>query len=550
MMKLKNILYTGALALTLFSCDDFLDTPPVDRLVADSFYQTQAQAEQGIIGVYADLRQASNTVYWFMSECRSDIVWTDPDPDAFREYSEIGAFRATYDMAMFNDAWNLWYKVIYDANVAISKIPGCSFDSDELKEQLLNEAYFLRGWSYFELARLFGNVPVVDRPMSPSEIKSVKQSAAVDVMKNRVIPDLTSALNLPYKEDLKDARGSSASKSGRADKMAAKAMLARVYMTLAGFPYHDASAKELAKTQLESVLNDPSVNSYWAPDLDEWKKQWMPTDAYYNKYSIFAIQHRVGGTGNPAIFNMLPSKIVRQDWAKNYNFSNNMIYVEKTLMHEFDRVYSNGLKDGRGYDFGVVAGYEADAVAPAYQSPSETMTFEDGVTAPVYTQAMFYKMVPTHVKVAALDMSFDPESGMKKYDDWGVNFPVIRLEDMQLMYAELLAEEGNTGDAMKIVNKIRTRANCDAEQETNVSKEDAMKFIKRERKIELMGEGVRWFDQIRYGSWKSDTEAMFARYNYSSLTTYLKDGRYLYPIPMNQMNVTPGLYQQNEGYQD
>ena len=239
MLKLKNIIWLAALVVTISSCDDYLDTPPVDKITSDGFYQTQAQSEQGILGIYADLRQASNCMYWFMSECRSDVAWVEPNPDAFREYSEIGTFRATDDMAMFNDTWNMWYKVIYDANVAISKIPSASFDSESIRNQFLNEAYFLRGWAYFELVRLFGNVPMVDRPMSPSEIKSVKQSTAVDILNNRVIPDLKKSEDLPYKADMQDANGAKIDKKGRADKMAAKAMLARVYMTLAGYPYND-----------------------------------------------------------------------------------------------------------------------------------------------------------------------------------------------------------------------------------------------------------------------------------------------------------------------
>lgn len=207
MLKIKNILWIGALALTISSCDDFLNTPPVDRLTSDGFYQTQSQSEQGILGVYADLRQAANCEYWFMSECRSDIAWVEPNPDAYREYSEIGTFRAADNVEMFDNTWNMWYKVIYDANVAISKIPGCTYDSEDIREQHLNEAYFLRGWAYFELVRLFGYVPVVDRPMSPAEIKSVKQSAPSDIINNVVIPDLKKAEGLPYKEDMQDAKG-------------------------------------------------------------------------------------------------------------------------------------------------------------------------------------------------------------------------------------------------------------------------------------------------------------------------------------------------------
>lgn len=350
MLKIKNILWIGALALTISSCDDFLNTPPVDRLTSDGFYQTQSQSEQGILGVYADLRQAANCEYWFMSECRSDIAWVEPNPDAYREYSEIGTFRAADNVEMFDNTWNMWYKVIYDANVAISKIPGCTYDSEDIREQHLNEAYFLRGWAYFELVRLFGYVPVVDRPMSPAEIKSVKQSAPSDIINNVVIPDLKKAEGLPYKEDMQDAKGKkNIEEQGRADRMAAKAMLARVYMTLAGFPYNDANAKSLAKTQLESVLNDSHAEEYWAPTLEEWRMQWMPSTDYYNKYSVFAIQYRSGGTGNPAIFNMIPTKNFPASWTK-WVCSANSIYVEKTLMHEFDREYANG-KDGRGYTF-------------------------------------------------------------------------------------------------------------------------------------------------------------------------------------------------------
>lgn len=549
MFKLKNILWIGALMCTILSCDDYLNTPPENLMTSDGFYQTQTQSEQGIIGIYADLRSVSNDEYWHMSECRSDNSWVEPVPDALRDYSEIGTFRSTDNLALFNDVWNTWYKVIYDANVAIAKIPGCEFENAEIKDQFLNEAYFLRGWAYFELTRLFGNIPLVDKPMTPAEVKQVAQSAPKAVLETLVIPDLKKAEALPYKDAMKDAKGASIKSQGRADKLAAKSMLARVYMTLAGFPYNDANAKTLAKAQLESVLNDAQIAQYWAPTLDEWKKQWMPGSDYYNKYSIFAIQYRSGGTGNPAIFYMAPIKYFPASWSQQ-EFSNSMVYIEKSLMHEFDKVYAGGLKDGRGYGYSVLDSYPAQGNVAAYSSPKETMTFEDGTVADVYTRAIFYKYIPTKTKIQSLGLALTPESGMKKYDDWPVNYPVIRLEDMKLLYAELLVDGGNTAGAMKLVNEIRERANCDLVAETGISKEDAMKYIERERKIEFLGEGIRWFDQVRYGTWKSTTEAMFDRYNNPAGTNKgdLKDGRYLYPIPLNQMNVTPGLYKQNEGY--
>src|SRR5699024_5687839 len=108
------------------SCDDYLETPPADLMTSDGFYQTPSQSEQGVVGIYSDLRELANSEYLLMSECRSDNAWTEPRPNGLRDFSEISTFRATSDLATFNSVWNTWYKVIYDANTAIAKIAGCN----------------------------------------------------------------------------------------------------------------------------------------------------------------------------------------------------------------------------------------------------------------------------------------------------------------------------------------------------------------------------------------------------------------------------------------
>lgn len=443
---------------------------------------------------------------------------------------------------------NLLYKVIYDANVAMTKIEGCDFgDKTSIKEQFLGEMLFMRGWCYFELARLWGNVPLIVTPVSPSEVKGIGQSTPREIIETVVIPDLTEAKNkLPYKEQMVSASGSSISSEGRADKMAAEAMLARVYMTLAGSPYNDSNAKSLAKTQLENILNYSVANGdkYWAPTLDEWRKQWMPSTDYYNKYSIFAIQHRTNENRNYLIFNFSPG--LPPSYTSRRIFGNS-IWVEKTLEYEFERTFSNGKKDGRGIGFTILEGYEEEPNYPAYTNDRENVILEDGTTVEVYTKTMFYKYLPSKPKLAELGMSFD-ESSMAGDYDWPVNFPILRLEDMMLLYAELLADEGNVVEAMYYVNKIRERAGCDPE--TASTSADALRLIKRERRVELAGEGIRWFDLVRYGEWQSAITRMFDNYNNPDGTdkSELKNGRYLYPIPLDQMNAVPGLYSQNEGY--
>ena len=71
-------------------------------------------------------------------------------------------------------------------------------------------------------------------------------------------------------------------------------------------------------------------DKFWAPDSTEWRKQWMPDATYYNKYSIFAIQYRSGGTGNPALFEFSPGLPPTYTGQRIFG---NELYLEKSLMY-------------------------------------------------------------------------------------------------------------------------------------------------------------------------------------------------------------------------
>jgi len=321
-------------------------------------------------------------------------------------------------------------------------------------------------------------------------------------------------------------------------------------MTMAGFPLNDASTQALAETELKAVItfSESNGNKYWAPDSIEWRKQFIPTSDYYNKYPIFAVQHRAGGSGNEAIFNFgpnLPLSFTTQ------NPFGNKIYIEKSLMYEFDKTYnvnSEVLRDARGHDYSILTGYEAEPNFPKYSPTIEKYKLPNGTEVDVFVNTMFYKLMPSKHKIEALGMNLDFETSMIDRKDWPVNQPVIRYEDVLLMYAEILVSKSDIPGAMNIVNRIRERAGCSPESAANAAK--ALEFVKRERRIELMGGGVRWFDLVRWNEWKSAIESMFDRYNNpeGADKANVKDGRYLYPIPMNQINVKPGLYDQNTGY--
>lgn len=539
------IAITVTLVMFFVSCDDFLTNPPVDRLTSDGFFQTPKQSEQGVIGIYALLRDISRDEFMYMSEFRSDNIWVRL-PDGYRETSEVSNFRAGPDLNYFNSTWNIWYKVIYDSNVALQKIEACDFGTNDIfKNQLLGEVYFLRGWAYFELARLFGNIPIIDKPMSPNEVLNVGQSPASEVYATMVVPDMLKAKEmLPLDINILDSTGKKTPGSGRADKIAAHAMLGRIYMTMAGFPLNDVQAKTLAKTELKAVIDysESNANKFWAPDSVEWQKQWM--SEYNNKYSIFAIQYRSGGTGNPAIFETGAKCPPSYTGFQVYNELD--VWVEKSMVNEYLKVHSNGNRDSRGLGHSILLGYAAEPNWPA-RTPQYDQLYP-GSTEQVPTNTMFYKYLNTKPKRATLGLTANIESGMKDYRDWPVNYPVLRYEDVLMMYAELLAGEGNPTGAVDIVNRIRQRAGCDPVSASSAV--EALNLIKKERRLELFGEGVRWFDLVRWNEWQQTIINMFHAYNNPSGSedANVKDGRYLYPIPMNQINVKPGLYNQNTGY--
>lgn len=543
-MKLRNIILIGAAAmLALASCsDDYLNTPPRDQMSPDGFYSTPSQCNQGILGVYADLRYISDYEYLMMSEVRSDNMWVEPRPDGERSYSEIGTFRANASEVTFEQTWNAWYKLIYDANMALQKIEKCDFTNEAIKNQFLGEAHFLRGWAYFELARLYGNVPLILEPMSSQEANNVKQTDARTVITGTAIPDLEFALdNLPEKGKMVDGLGSAV--TGRADKSAAQGMLARVYMQLAGFPFNDAEAESKAKTYLEQLLAKKS--KYWAPTIDAWRSQWLPSNA--NKYSVFAIQYRTGGSGNPAVFDMSPAL---PPSFTSIRIFGNQIYPNKALMYQFERTQSNGNKDLRGENYTYIHGYDKESASfPTYSQQFEDVTV-DGVTTSQQVNAINYKYMASKRKCKEFGVDGTIENSMVDYYDWPVNYPVIRIEDMMLLYAEILCDEGDIAGAMNQVNEIRSRAGVDLRPTSGISKDEATKYIRLERQLELFGEGVRWFDEVRYGTWQQDIINKFNSYNNVDGTdvSSVADGRYLYPIPSNQMSIVPGLYTQNKGY--
>ena len=485
-MKLYKYLISGGLALTLSlsSCESWLEVEPNDTRTTDYFYSTPSEMEQAIIGIYNGLLPISD-YSWLMSEVRSDNAWVDKTTDKQRDYIDIGTFNPNIStISTLSGAWNNLYEIIARANMFLSKTDGVTFSSEAIKNQFIGEAKFLRALAYFDLVRYFGRIPIVLEPVSVNEAMTIKQSEPVEVYETAIVPDLEDAVKKLVDTPL-NYMGNSAS-AGRATQVAAKSLLGRVYLTMAGYPVQDASKKALAEELFSEVIDYSFANNkYWASTADEWIKIWISDND--NKYHIFEIQYIAAKNyGNPMVFNSVPA--VNDSYTK-IQMSGNRIWCENQL----DGIFKQTDETGAFID-------------KRCAGTINTSEFVDEDGTPYTGGDFFLKFFEHKMKRKLLGYEdIDDQIADRTY--FPINYPLIRLEDVMLMYAEIV---GPTGKGKEMVNKIRTRAGLDA-LDDDITIENFADSVDIERRRELASEGIRWHDLVRQNRYVSVLQDMFKR---------------------------------------
>jgi len=504
MNALKLLAYSAALGLgtllTSACSEKELYIPPVANNTADEFYKNESQVNQGVIAIYngaLSLPQSSN---WNMSEFRSDNINAQVQT-VQRDFSDIANYTTSSQLGQLQATWTDLFEVVYRSNILLEKIQPFTFAR---VNQFKGEARFLRAYAYFDLVRYWGPLPIADKVLSIEESKIVPRSPVADVYK-LIVEDLQfAAANLPASYGTTE--------KGRVTRWAAKAMLARVYLTMYGYPLRQASALPLAKQQLMEVYAAASPTTFSvAPNFADLFKT-----VNDNKYAVFEIQYASGGTGLGSTIPWDQGSVFPPFWSPfppsqtditpspaflGRNWSIRDLRRRATL----DTVHVNPTS-------GVITVTRAQF----------TKFLEKGTTAPQNNR------------------------------DYSNNFPIIRFEDVVLMYAEVLTEEsGVTPLGITLVNQIRSpRAGIPAY--TATSPETAFKTaflaaIQKERKYEFAAEGLRWFDLVRTGNAIS-VMTQYKRETISPTFRQLDEHDLLFPIPLLELRINPGFWQQNPGY--
>jgi len=429
------------LGLTITSCDDFLTEDPKDRVAQNNYYQTEQDAIAAVNSIYAYLGSYStgstagiyHSTFWITTGLASDNMQNNQL--GALQNDQLATFTYNAENSNLLEIWQMHYKTISLANIAIERIPNIAMD-ETLKNRLVNEAKFLRGLLYFNLVRMYGKVPLLlteDGPITPGV-------AEVDEIYAQIISDLTDAEALPPDGQIQE---------GRATRGAAKSLLAKVYLTVED--YEKASTKALEVIESGNYM-------LWENFADVFK-----LSSRGGKEAIFSVGF--GDAGGAISF-----------WEVG-QFNVRLLPAELSTARA-------SVSNTQGWQVATQDLY--DAFTPDDERRDVTFMTEfldDNGNTVTLDKIYIQKYWDSEAEPAANDSEND--------------FPVIRYADVLLIYAEAQAALGHFDEANDYLNMVRNRANLPDVNIDNIA--DFKQTVLLERRKEFVAEGQRWFDLVRTG---------------------------------------------------
>ncbi|GAB3868833.1 RagB/SusD family nutrient uptake outer membrane protein [Hymenobacter segetis] len=497
---------TAALALTLAlasGCNGFLDVAPQGQLSEDAIRNDPGIAQKLVDGVYNTMYLGGfgPDIHGLQFVILTDIASDDADkgstPTDYNDALTIDNFTLTPSNGTVNNAWTGYYQGISRANQALDKI-ALTTVPDATKNNLLGQVRFLRGYFYFNMVRLFGGVPKLDRVPTASEIGSpqLQQRASAADIYAFIISDLQFAVdNLPLK---------GATETGRATKAAAQGLLAKVYL------YQKNYQKAFDLTE-EIVKGRSGTYGLFRPYADIWR-----TAGANSVESIFEVQAGTNASCDNSAVNLYtvsqgPRAGGLRGWA-DLGFGFNNPTTDLANAYEPNDVRKNG--------------------SIIFIKPKGPTVLWDGFRVPgqdsVENSRYSYKAYHSRTK----------EANCGNNDYLPKNIRVLRYAEILLIHAEAAAQLGNAGAAQSDLDAVRSRAGLAPTAPTVAN-------IWKERRVELALEHDRFFDLVRQ---ESVTPGRIVPIFAAQGKTFVKGKHELFPIPQPQIDLSGGLLTQNPGY--
>ena len=572
---MKKILYSVLTVLALVgttSCSDFLDDQKPQGVLDSDMVKDPSNVDNLVISAYAVFTTAEDINSSFSMwnfDVRSDDAYKGgngtSDGDVFHQLEiEQGVLTTNWNI---NDMWVRLYNCISRVNSAISVLETTS-DSYQLKAQRLGEMKFLRAYAHFLLKRLYKNIPfIMDANLKQEDYNTLSNTEFTnDEGWQQIINDVEYAYSvLPVKQTDK----------GRPSKAAAAAFLTKVYLYKA-YRQDDAASNQVTSINREDLLkvieySNPDIYSAGGFDLEpDFHNNFRPETQYENGVeSIWAMQYSINdgtkyGNLNWSYGLIVPNiPGVTDGGCDFYKPSQNLVNAYRTDAdgHPFIDTFNN-----KDYDL------TQDADPRLFLTVGLTgLPYEFNSKYMMDASSTWSRSNGLYGYYVTLKQNVDPDCGyLVKGSWWGtpMNRIVFRYADVLLERAEAYAQLNETGEAIKLVNKIRLRAKQSTGMIANYpsdygvkfnistyngsySQEDALKIVKMERRLEMGMESERFFDLVRWGEAEKVLNKYFAEETnncsiYGEAHFTANKNEYL-PIPFSQVAASDGHYTQNIG---
>jgi hypothetical protein len=487
-MKLNKSIFSVPVRVCLFallmvSCVDLNENPPSD-LSPRNFYSSEDEFNSALTGIIKALHSDwSGFDYGYDLILASGAEDVRSDADIFKNFDRL---IPNDREVVIRDFWMKAYQAVSNANALIANLQNAPNLREEVIGSLEGQARFLRAFTYFYLVRFFGAIQVTGYE-NQADIANVKQSSVEEVYLNVIIPDLKIAeakLPLSFVEKGRPARG------------AAKTLLAKVYLTMAGWPvkkpdvYYPLAMQKAA--EIIDMQNNFAAKSEYGYDLEtNFANLWKQQNKLTSKEFIFTFYGSVAGGG-----------------------------VAGSHLDIATRYWGNG-EGGWGDYYSETRFFNVFPDGPR-KDATFTSVFADGTTF-VEAQTQPY---------------------IAKYRDGGNRTgtnsegfrPVLRYADVLLIYAEAAnyVNQGPTTEILNILNRVHERAGLER-LPRSMTQQEFDKAVLDERAWEFACEGDRWHDLVR--------REMVVSANIDEHPAVKQSARLL---PKPGTEIIPGILEQNE----
>lgn len=530
MKKLK--LYIPVIALlSLVACKkSFLDTEDVTTASDQNFYKTTSDAYKALVGTYDGLQRvwSGGFALPLASELLSDNAFGgggNADGFGIQMIDEFDKLRSPSDQNLYSSNWTDYYKAIYRVNMLLAHLDQIDWKGDnDLRNVYESEARFIRAYCYFDMVRLWGNIPLITKPTS----ENLPQASADDVYK-LIAEDLNfAAANLPATNYASQAPAT----YGRVTKWAAESLIGRVFLYYTGYYNKADLAGVVTKAQALAYLEDVIANGGFGL-VSNFSTLWPAASlnnyvGENNKETIFAIKYTY-----------------TSDWNGNVDGNHWLVM--------------NGIRVQSIYPYGL--GWGASTVNPklwnAYNAndtrrvasiisiDGEGLAFTNQKDQREYTGYCWKKYTPM---VDAAGASLAEKMG-------GVSFMIGQFQDyVSIRYSDvlLMAAELGSPKAQDYFDLVRQRAWGANYVQLPVSQTNIM----NERRLEFAGEGIRYWDLLRQGINAAATAIAESvtlpngGVNTPKIISASKitETKGLSQIPYSQITLSNGVLKQNAGW--